>query len=449
MRILHVPFCYYADPVGGTEVYVAQLAQAQRRLGCQAMVAAPGDAHAAYEHNGISVRRFPVSPVGDLKELYGGGDRRAAEDFGRILDECRPDIVHLHAFTRAVSIHFVRQAKRRGLPVVFNYHTPTVSCMRGTLLRWGSSICDGLIHRRACASCTLHGKGLSRSLSRLAASIPPSVGRTLGHVGFSGGPWTVLRMSELVGVRIRALQEFMGAIDHIVALCDWTRELLIRNGVPAAKITLCRHGIEPPPVHSTRPVRPGGAPILAAFLGRLDSTKGAHIVVRSLRDCPDLPFQLDLYGVRQGQASDRYASELEALIAGDSRIRILPPLRESEVVPRLRAYDVLVVPSQCLETGPLVALEAFAAGIPVMGSKLGGIAEMVRHEVDGLLVEPADSPQSWAAMLQRLCARPDLLASLGSGARPPRRTDEEARDLLRICTGLLYGGWKPAEAVLG
>ena len=54
-------------------------------------------------------------------------------------------------------------------------------------------------------------------------------------------------------------------------------------------------------------------------------------------------------------------------------------------------YDALLVPSVCLETGPLVVLEAFAAGVPVIGSRLGGIAEMVQDGMDGLLFEAGNS----------------------------------------------------------
>src|SRR2546428_2879001 len=132
MRVLHVPYTYYPDPVGGTEVYVSGLAKWQRIHGCEAAVAAPGDVEAAYEHAGIPVWRFPVSPVGDVRELYGDGDPVAAEAFGEVLDEYKPEVVHLHALTRAVSIRLASQAVMREIPLVFNYHTPTVSCSRGT-----------------------------------------------------------------------------------------------------------------------------------------------------------------------------------------------------------------------------------------------------------------------------------------------------------------------------
>ena len=72
-----------------------------------------------------------------------------------------------------------------------------------------------------------------------------------------------------------------------------------------------------------------------------------------------------------------------------------------EVIGLMADYDLIAVPSRWLETGPLVALEAFAAGVPVLGANLGGIAELVRDGVDGVLVA-ADDPAAWAAAIERL-----------------------------------------------
>jgi glycosyltransferase involved in cell wall biosynthesis len=98
----------------------------------------------------------------------------------------------------------------------------------------------------------------------------------------------------------------------------------------------------------------------------------------------------------------------------DPRISFKFPVPAEKVVEILAEYDLLAVPSQCLETGPLVVLEAFAAGIPVIGSNLGGIAELVKHEVNGLLVEP-NSVKAWCQQLQRLCQDTDLRMQLGAG----------------------------------
>ncbi len=98
---------------------------------------------------------------------------------------------------------------------------------------------------------------------------------------------------------------------------------------------------------------------------------------------------------------------------------------------RLRDYDLLVVPSQWLETGPLVVLEAFAAGIPVLGSRLGGIAELVKDGENGILVE-ADSVAAWAAALNRLSRESELLRRLRSGVRPPRTMADVAEEMLAL-----------------
>lgn len=418
-------------------MYVAGLAAWQRSFGCDAAVAAPSTAKTSYDHAGIPVWRFPISPKLDLRDLYGDGDRIAAQAFGEILDDFTPDIVHLHAMTSGVSVRLAEQAAERGIPIVFNYHTPTVSCPRGTLLKWGSEICDGKLDKCACASCTLHANGLPRPIATLIGSIPPAVRSGFARPRLAGGVWTALRTPDLIDLRIRAFHRLMQIADRVIALCDWTRALLIRNAVPENKITLCRQGI----IWSSGDIgvqhRQPWLPLRAAFLGRLDSTKGAHVIVEALIRDRKLPVELDLFGIRQSEPGNRYAATIEAMVAGDARIRMMAPLSPGEVVPRLREYDVLLVPSQWLETGPLVVLEAFAARTPVIGSNLGGIAELVRHGLDGVLVYPYHSPSAWTNSLRRLCLDGDLLANLRAGIRPPRHVREVALETAPLYADLI------------
>jgi hypothetical protein len=243
MRVLHVPYCFYPDKAGGTEVYVDSLARAQAALGCQIAIAAPGDVEVEYHYKSVDVFRFPVSPVSDVRELYGDGDAVAAAAFGRILDTFHPDVVHLHALTRAVSVRLINQAIERRIRVVFHYHTPTVSCSRGILLEWGESVCDGVLAAGRCTACALHGHGLVRPAARLISSIPISAGRCIGEAGLTGGMWTALRMPELIELRIAAFHRMMAMVDHVVAPCEWVMKLLLRNRVASNKITLSRQGI--------------------------------------------------------------------------------------------------------------------------------------------------------------------------------------------------------------
>jgi len=116
----------------------------------------------------------------------------------------------------------------------------------------------------------------------------------------------------------------------------------------------------------------------------------------------------------------------------DPRVRFLPPMAANEVVERLRDYDALLVPSQWLETGPLVVYEAFAAGIPVIGSNLGGIAELVTNGDNGILVEPHSDVSAWTRAITRFVENPDLPVQLKSRRRPVRTMEDAAADMQTV-----------------
>jgi glycosyltransferase involved in cell wall biosynthesis len=442
MKVIHIPFCFAPDPIGGTEVYVSQLAKDLQTFGVEALIAAPGLPARSYEIGGLSVRRFGFNEkVSDVSELYGPGDDRAAAEFAKILDEEAPDLIHLHAFTAAVSLRLVRAAKDRRIPVVFTYHTPTVSCLRGTMMLWGERFCDGKLDIVRCSSCTLDGLGVDRRLAKLAGRLPPKAGEWLGKRALRGGVWTALRTSEMVNLRHSAFRMMASEVDRIVAVCEWVGEVLRTNEIDPAKIFLSRHGINWssdrsalwPDARTTAPDE-----TRLAFFGRLERVKGAHILIGALRAAPALKVKLDIYGVEQNPAQTAYRKELVALIADDPRIALLPPIDPSEVVGRLREYDFLAVPSTWLETGPLVALEAFAAGVPVIGWDVGGLAELVRDEIDGLLIKLDDgSHNAWTNTLRRVAESADLRARLKAGVRPPRRSIDVAREMHDLYATLL------------
>jgi glycosyltransferase involved in cell wall biosynthesis len=138
-----------------------------------------------------------------------------------------------------------------------------------------------------------------------------------------------------------------------------------------------------------------------------------------------------VFGIVEDERSDAYRTRIERVAGGDPRIAFHAPVPSHDVVSTLRRYDALVVPSQWLETGPLVVLEAFAARIPVIGSRLGGVAELVRDERDGVLVAH-DQPGAWRDALERIAGNHALLETLRAGVRPPRTVAEVAEDMVRV-----------------
>jgi glycosyltransferase involved in cell wall biosynthesis len=447
MKVIQIPFCFYPDAVGGTEIYVASLARLLKdEHGCDVLIAAPGDRSGDYTHQDLHVRRFAVSnKIGDVSELYDEGDELAARGFEKILAEERPDTVHLHAFTRGVSLKIVRAAKAKQIPIVFTYHTPTVTCTRGTMMRWGRMPCDGEMLGRRCTACTLQGLGLNHLVATGLASVPRPVRNVLTKTRKSGGVWTALRMRELVERRHRVTRGLLAEVDHVVAVCEWVRDVLIRNGVPAEKITLCQQGIpdnrEPITDNSGERVAlpekfTRARPLRLVYLGRLDPTKGVHVLIEALRLDRSLPVTLDIYGNSQGESGAAYADRLQKLAMGDGRVEFKASVPSEKVIPTIRGYDAVVVPSQWLETGPLVVLEAFAAGVPVIGSNLGGIAELVKEGVNGFLVNATEA-EEWHKTLKRLCADAAALAKLHrSNTRPPTMS-AVAQTMIRLYQRLL------------
>jgi len=204
--------------------------------------------------------------------------------------------------------------------------------------------------------------------------------------------------------------------------------LLLRNGVPPEKITLCRQGLAYPKVAAKKGGQGrAGSPVRLAFFGRLDALKGLRTVCEALRLSPGLHVTLDIFTVIQDEAKHHEASLL-AMLRADSRIRIFPAVAPTDVVARLAEYDAVVVPSQGLETGPLVVYEAFGAAVPVIGSNLGGIAELVQHEENGLLVEASSRP-AWAGAIRRLVEDRALLPKLRQGIGPVRTMREVAFEM--------------------
>lgn len=433
MKVLHVTYSFAPDPMGGTEVYVRDLCRRLQSFGAIGVIAAPANRSDVYEIDGLRVHRFEPRQD-DLEALYGG-DRGAADAFDAVLDAERPDLVHQHALTPACSGELIARSRRRGVPVVFTYHTPAVSCQRGTLIRWGSEICDGELDVRRCAACTLNGFGLNRTVSRMLASTPDAIGDAIAQAGLAGGGWTALRMPGLMRRRHEEIRQVFALVDRIVVLSEWVDRLLRTNGVPAEKLVRSPHGIEPA-VTGDRAAWDARY-IRLAHLGRLDVNKGTRLVITALRMLPDAPITLDVFGVTQSDADQRERDRLREAAGGDGRIRFLPPIDHADVTSRLAAFDAVVVPSQLLETGPLVVLESFTAGVPVIGSALGGIAEKIADGVNGLLVSPHDSLQAWQDVLQRCAGDRALLQRLRTAIVPQRSLEAAAREMHELYAAVL------------
>ena len=440
MKIVQALAWYFPENLGGTEVYVQALAQRLRAAGHQVLIAAP-DANAAtertYEHDGFPVHRYPIPAQATRAEVQGTVVVRGAEKFHVWLGRQKADIVHIHTFSTGLGLHEVNAARESGARVVVTTHSSSLGflCQRGTMMRWGEYLCDGICEPGKCAACELQRRGLPRALAPILATLPLPISRIVpGKLG------TALGMRDLIA-RNRAMQaQMLAAVDEFVVLTQWARDVVIANGAPPAKVSLNRLGHHLVVERKAGPAeRPTAAPVRVGYLGRFEDVKGVHDLARALVHLPrSVAIRVEFRGPDSHDAERRVLSEVRAIVGGDPRCKFAPAVAADQVPSVLAGYDVLCCPAVCLEGGPTVAIEAHAVGTPVIGTHIGGLAEMVADGVNGRLVPPGDW-QALAEVLQGIAADPAGTVDRWRGALPGTRTmNDVAADYERTYAALLH-----------
>lgn len=285
----------------------------------------------------------------------------------------RPDVVHFHNTFLMISPAAYYAARSAGVPVVQTLHNPRLICPAASGFRNG----------RPCSDCTgrvfawpavLHG--CYRNSRAASAAVAGMIG-----IHRLAGTWR--RM-----------------VDIYIALTRAGRADFIAGGLPADRIVIKPNGLYPDPGVGTHR---GG---YALFVGRLVTEKGVHTLVRAWpRVGPDR--QLVIVG--SGPLEDMAE-------AAPPDIRWLGALPRDEVSRVMADAAFLIFPSEGGEGFPMVILEAFAAGLPVITSGHGAMAEIVEHGRTGLHF-PAGDPDALAAAVRWAFAHPAEIRALGQNAR--------------------------------
>lgn len=413
------------------------LAQALAAHGYESVIAAaqPGIEEAKYVSDGLSVYRYPASSGHGRDEVRGRRPHLGFDRFSDWLASQGPGIYHQHSWTTACGLHHLRAAKALGFRTVVTVHVPGNLCLRGTMVLNGKETCDGKIMEFRCARCWLQSRGAPDWTAAILARVPRSVSGFAERAPLDRSWLTALASRELVRQKQGQLAAMTAAADRVVAVCGWLEEALLLNGVPKEKLVLSRQGVEDgfqrPQMQCS-----SSSVFKLGFVGRWDEIKGLHVLFEAMQHVPaDVPIELVIHAVANTDDGCHYRDELIARFGHDSRIRIEAPVARSMLPEALMRLDMLAVPSQWLETGPLVVLEAQAMGIPVLGSKLGGIAELVTHGIDGYLVEPADR-KAWANAITDAARGRLMRGSVRNTLPPVRRMADVAREMADLYRSL-------------
>ena len=435
---IHLPVSYLPWTVGGKEIFTHSLAKAQADIGIEPIIAFHRDGAGTqtigrHAHEDIPVEVMPSLKGTATRSAVYGCLPDSAPGFEQLLQQRRPDIVHFQDFSVGANLLHMRAAKAAGCGIVLTYHSPGQVCTQRSLLYRGQSVCDGRLDKQRCTRCRLGVLG-----------VPEWVASGISRIGSLGFPVdTTNRLGRALTVRatVRLFQqawaECISLVDRFTVHADWCADLLLTNGVPPEKLAMVRsgwHGTAAPGAGRQRSGRKRDEPLRLAFVGRADPVKGLHVLVEAVRSLPQsLPIEVVFFGPYWSEA---YGAGLARQVRGDARFQTPEQLAPTDLMQRLADYDVCVVPSLWLETGPLVVLEAFATGLPVVGSRLGGIAELVTDGQDGLLFEPGNAAEL-AACLRRLAGEPALLERLRGGIRPPRTMADVALEMADLYRELI------------
>ena len=285
------------------------------------------------------------------------------------------------------------------------------------MMRWGETICDGLARPAKCAACDLQHRGLSRPIASIVGALPLALSRTASAVPGLG-------IGALIERNVLREKQLFAHAQAVFVLTEWARRAVEANLGRTDKLHLNRLGVA---TGFDRPVeRSMSSPPRLGFLGRPDPIKGIWVLAEAVSKLePELDFTLE---VRGSFGSDAVRKFRERSL-DDRRVRFEPAVSPDEVPAVLARYDVLICPSLALEGGPTVALEAHAMGTPVIGSRIGGLAEIVQDDVNGLLVDPGDA-KALASALRRVVAEPDTILAWRNRISKPRTMDEIVSDYL-------------------
>lgn len=237
----------------------------------------------------------------------------------------------------------------------------------------------------------------------------------------SGLPFSIsAHAKDIYTSRPVDLQRRLRAATFTVTCTEFNRATLAKLA-PEVHVQRMYHGIDHSEFNPIRRAAPQDRPVpLLLAVGRLRAKKGLDTLVDACRllRARGIAFRCQIVGYGEEQA--RLLAQIEALGLGEL-ITLQGKLARGQVIERYAETAVFVQPSRVTADGdrdgiPNVLLEAMAMGLPVVGTRVSGIPEIVRHRHSGLLVEPDDAA-ALADAIATVLADPALAQAMGHSAR--------------------------------
>jgi glycosyltransferase involved in cell wall biosynthesis len=416
-RVLHVVHGWPPFNHAGTEVYARELALRQARHREVVVYGRAGDRHRApgetteLVDHGVRVR-LAVNDFTQRNPLSRNALRSAVleADFARLIDEVRPDLVHVHHLA-GHAVGLVREIQRRRIPFVYQLQDWWAPCARSNLLLPSRALCAGP-SPRACARCL--------PLTRVA---PAALWNRLLYRKRAAALKGALRAASVIVMGSRFIEA-----SH--------RELGYLH--PATRTSVLPYGVSLPRAGAAAPRDTPAPPLRFGVIGSIMPHKGIHVAVDAFRDVRPDAATLEIWG--DHSILPAYAAELRD--TASAAVRFSGTFAEADKDAIFARLDVLLVPSLGLESFGMVAREAMARGVPVLASRRGALTEAFADGACGALLEPGD-PRALRSWVDRLCARPETIVEWRRRIPRVKGMDEHAEEIETIYREVLAGRGAP------
>ena len=271
--------------------------------------------------------------------------REVKKKFTKLLDDFKPDIVHVHNIHSYQSPYIVKLATSKGIKVFWTLHDYKLLCPAYTCLRNGSP-CELCFHSK---HYVLRHKCVKQKMST-----------------------SLVAYLEAKLWNRKVLEKYT---EKFICPSFFLQDKMAQGGFKKEKTVVLHNffqSIEPPVVTPKNNYY--------CYVGRLSPEKGVETLLEAAKQ---LPYPLKVIG-----GGDKLA-EYQKSFTG-SPIEFMGYLAYSELIPIIQRARFTVIPSEWYENNPFSVIESLCMGTPVLGSNMGGIPELVEKNVNGYLFEPGN-----------------------------------------------------------
>ncbi len=366
-------------------------------------------------YDDVPVRRLSFNLAASHDLFHWSFDNTWVGDhLATLMDDFKPDVLHLIS-GYLLTGRALLTATERGVPSVVTLTDFWFLCPRMSLLKTDGRISSLPIRPESCAQCLGEEQRRFRWLGRLF----PGVMRSY---------WSRQRPAiQRIEERSSFLRDALNTAQVIISPSNFLKAVHVEAGISPTRIRFSRQGRDFPQLMGDALTKSASDVLRIGYIGQVAELKGVHVIVEAAKRLPNARISVAVFG--ELEHYPHYARRLRSLCEGDARVSLAGAFHGHDALVRVfRDLDVIVVPSLWYENSPNAILEAFAHKTPVLASRLGGMAELVQHETNGLLFTAGD-PGDLAAQIQRLLDDPGLLPKLQEGIPPVRGLASEIDEL--------------------